>query len=215
MPPLLDEVGLFYCAAVWGSTFYLVKGTLSSVSWDVLVAYRFLLSAALLLPWVLRRSREAEWMKEAFFLALLLAVLYLSQTAGLKYTSAANSGFITGLFVVFVPAFMLLFHRKRPSSRQWACSALAFAGLWLLTGGIRGFNRGDALTLLAAMTYAGHLLATDRFVKAEADPVLLAFHQFWMTGVLALALAGASGSPLQVVTRQAAASRLMEKKQKA
>ena len=61
-------------------------------------------------------------------------------------------------------------------------------------------NRGDVLTVLAAAAYAAHLLVTDKYVKAEADLILLAFHQFWMTGLLALLIVGGLGLPLRVKT---------------
>ena len=54
--------------------------------------------------------------------------------------------------------------------------------------------------MISAATYAGHLLVTDVYVKADADPVLLAFHQFWMTGVVCTALAAARGSPMTVAS---------------
>lgn len=198
------EIGLVYCAAVWGAAFYLVKAALAGVDAEALVAYRFLLSAALILPWVLRKKNIFAPWRQAAGLAALLVILYLSQTLGLQYTSASNSGFITGLFVLFVPIFLFLFFRKSPQPWQWAAAVLAAAGLWRLTGGVTEFNKGDSWTLLAAMTYAGHLLATDHCVKAEGDLALLAFHQFWMTGLAALALGVATGRPLTVKTPAAA-----------
>ena len=45
---------------------------------------------------------------------------------------------------------------------------MALAGLWLLTGGVRSANFGDAITLVAAATYAAHLLATDRYMDASS-----------------------------------------------
>lgn len=194
----LAEAGLVYCALVWGSTFYLVKDALSGVDPVALVAWRFLLSAALLLPLVWTRRKKPQLLKESAVLAALLAALYLSQTVGLAHTSAANSGFITGLFVVFVPLFCLIFFASPPTKAQWAATAVALGGLWLLTGGAGAFNKGDALTLVSAMTYAGHLLATDRYVRGDADTVLLSFHQFWMTGAAALLWAAAGGRPLAV-----------------
>jgi len=125
-------------------------------------------------------------------------LLYVSQTAGLRWTTASNSGFITGLFIFFVPLFLLFSGNEKPNRGQWAAVALALCGLWTLTGGIGSVNRGDVLTLLAAMTYAGHLLATDRFVRGDADTVLLAFHQFWFCGLASLLLCGAMGSPMSV-----------------
>ncbi len=200
----MPEAGLLFCAAVWGATFYLVKDALSGVHPVAMVAYRFLAAAACALPWVLRRRSLSPLLRESAVLASLLAVLYAAQTAGLQFTTASNSGFITGLFVVFVPLFLLTVLGTPPHPLQWAAVIIAVAGLWLLTGGARQFNRGDALTILSAMTYAAHLLATDRVVRREADPVLLAFHQFWMTGAACLLWCAAAGWPLRITTPQAA-----------
>lgn len=195
---LWSDIGLFYCAAIWGSTFIVTKGALDAVDPVVMVAIRFLVSAALLLPWVLKRADKARHMKEGFVLSLFLAALYLTQTTGLLYTSASNSGFITGLFIIFIPVFMFLFRKEKPTRLQGVSTALALAGMWLLTGGVSGFNLGDALTLAAAAAYSAHLIVTDKYVKAEADTVLLAFHQFWMVAGVSLLLALLRGSSLQV-----------------
>lgn len=197
---LWSDLGLFYCAAIWGSTFIVTKGALDAVDPVVMVAIRFVISAGLLLPWVLKRRDRGRHMKEGFYLSLLLATLYLTQTTGLLYTSASNSGFITGLFIIFIPVFMFLFRREKPARLQWISSALAVAGLWLLTGGPSGFNLGDALTLAAAAAYSAHLIVTDKYVKAEADTVLLAFHQFWMVSALSFAVAVFKGASLAVAS---------------
>ncbi len=185
MSPFWADLGLFYCAAVWGATFFMVKDALAGVDPIAMVAHRFFLSAVLLAPWALTRPSRFRHLKESFLLAVLLFLLYVSQTVGLSYTTASNSGFITGLFVIFVPLFLLGFFGKPPTPVQWGSSGLALVGLWLLTGGIRSANFGDAITLIAAAAYAGHLLATDKFVRADADALVLAFHQFWMTAALA------------------------------
>ena len=195
---LWSDIGLFYCAAIWGSTFIVTKGALDSVDPVVMVGIRFIISAALLLPWVLKRRDKTLHMREGFYLSLFLATLYITQTVGLVYTSASNSGFITGLFIIFIPVFMYLFRRQKPTRLQGASAALAIAGMWLLTGGVSGFNVGDALTLVAAAAYSAHLIFTDKYVKAEADPVLLVFHQFWMVAAVSFALALLRGSSLAV-----------------
>jgi len=202
--PAWADAGLVYCAAVWGATFYMVKDALGGVDAVAMVAHRFLLSALLLAPWALVRPSRWRHLKESAFLAVLLFLLYATQTVGLNYTSASNSGFITGLFVIFVPIFLLLFFRKPPTVVQWVSSVLALMGLWMLTGGIDSVNFGDVITVVAAATYAGHLLATDKFVRADADAVVLAFHQFWMTGAMALAYCLLAGRPLAVQGDKAA-----------
>lgn len=180
----MSYLGLVYCAAIWGATFFMVKDALASVDPVAMVAHRFLIAALLLLPWALRRRLKALlW--EGFVLSLILAALYISQTVGLGHTTASNCAFITGLFVVFVPLYMLVLYRKPLAATQWLAVTVAVGGLWLLTGGLSGVNRGDALSLIAAATYAGHLLFTDRCVRSDADVVLLAFHQFWMTAAMA------------------------------
>jgi drug/metabolite transporter (DMT)-like permease len=202
--PFWADLGLVYCAAVWGATFFMVKDALAGVDPVALVAHRFLLSALLLSPWALTRPTRFKHLKESFILAVLLFLLYVSQTIGLAYTTASNSGFITGLFVIFVPLFLLAFFGKPPTAVQWGSSLLALGGLWLLTGGIRSANFGDAITLISAATYAGHLLATDKYVRADADSLILAFHQFWMTGILAALAALATGRRFSVGSPRAA-----------
>ncbi|OGS39771.1 MAG: hypothetical protein A2506_01335 [Elusimicrobia bacterium RIFOXYD12_FULL_66_9] len=198
MSPFWADLGLVYCSAVWGATFFMVKDALAGVDPVAMVAIRFLLSALLLAPWALSRPARAKHLKESALLAVLLFLLYVTQTVGLGYTSASNSGFITGLFVLFVPVFLFVFLGRSPTKVQWVSTGLALAGLWLLTGGIRTANFGDLITLVAAATYAGHLLATDRYVRADADLVVLAFHQFWMTGLMASAATLAMGRSFAV-----------------
>ena len=61
------EIGLVYCAVIWGSTFYLVKGAVESIDPFSLVAFRFLLSAACLIPAFLAKRNKASGLKEAAF----------------------------------------------------------------------------------------------------------------------------------------------------
>ncbi|MEK7382999.1 MAG: DMT family transporter, partial [Elusimicrobiota bacterium] len=146
------ELGLVYCAAVWGATFFMVKDALSGADPIAFVAIRFLLSALLLAPWALSRPSRARHLRESAILSVMLFLLYVTQTVGLGYTSASNSGFITGLFVLFVPLFLFVFLGQSPTRVQRVSTALALAGLWLLTGGIRSANFGDLITLVAAAT---------------------------------------------------------------
>jgi len=204
----LWQAALLCCAAVWGATFYLIKDALHGVHPVALVGYRFGLSALFLAPAALLRRREAGegggLLKDGAVLAGLLLILYVTQTAGLAWTTASNSGFITGLFVVFVPALLYAARRQVPTPSQRAAVLLAVSGLWLLTGGPRGVNRGDAITLASAFAYAAHLLYTDRCVRAGRDLALLAFHQFWMTGAASLSIAAAMGYPLGVADSKTA-----------
>jgi drug/metabolite transporter (DMT)-like permease len=186
---ILADTGLFYAAAIWGATFFIVKDALSGIDPVVMVSYRFLLAGLIMLAIVLATGRSPlKNFKQGAVLAGILTPLYLSQTIGLKYTTASNSGFITGLFVIFVPIFMrLLFHRK-PSVMEWLATVVALSGLWFLTGGLTEINPGDLLTLAAAVTYALHVLYADKFLKANVDPLVISCQQFLLVGLLSLVL---------------------------
>ena len=60
MFPTWAELGLVYCAAVWGATFYMVKDALAGVDPVAMVAHRFLLASLLLAPWALVREARGK-----------------------------------------------------------------------------------------------------------------------------------------------------------
>jgi drug/metabolite transporter (DMT)-like permease len=183
----LAHLGLFYSAAIWGSTFFVVKSLLDDVDPVVLVGYRFLMAGLLLLLFLLaKRKSVLKGLGRAVWLGFLLWMLYIPQTIGLKYTTAANSGFITGLFVAFVPLFLRTIFRRKPSLMEVIASGISLVGLWVLTGGLVDINIGDMLTLIAAMTYALHVLYSDRYMKAGIDPVTICCQQFLVVGILSI-----------------------------
>lgn len=184
---LLWEISLVYCSFIWGSTFFLTKLALQDIQPATLVAYRFLLAGALILPvgLIMRKPLLAN-IKDGALLGFILWILYFSQTVGLKYTSASNSGFITGLFVLFVPLFGWILWKRIPRIQQVFAVLMALAGLWFLTGGIDGINTGDLITLFSASTYALHVLLTDRAVRKGVDILSISLQQFFIVGILSL-----------------------------
>lgn len=192
------EVALIYASIVWGSSFFIVKDVLTSVHPVLLIAYRFTL-AAIPLGFLLIYFKKPLWkdIKYGIWLGFLVWASILTQTLGLQYTSATNSGFITGLFVVIVP-FLYFFTRKRaPTFLQQLAILLSVIGLWMLTGGIGELNRGDLLTLLCAFVSAMHILAMDRASK-RCDPLALCFQQFVVIGVASLVTAFCLQLPLTI-----------------
>jgi len=181
------DLGLFYAAAVWGATFFMVKGALADVDPIVMVGYRFTLAGLILLGYLqIKKQSIFEGLGKAMILGLLLWFLYVPQTIGLKYTTASNSGFITGLFVAFIPVFLRTIFKRKPTLMEVLASAVSVVGLWVLTGGMSDINIGDILTLAAAMTYALHVLYADKYLKAGMNPLVLACQQFLIVGLLSL-----------------------------
>ena len=196
---LLADLGLFYAAVIWGATFVVVQWALTGVDAVTMVGYRFLIAGGLLLVYLAYRRRPlvVGWPK-ALWLACILWSLYASQTIGLNYTTASNSGFITGLFVVFVPIFLITIFKRRPTVWEIIATLISLGGLWTLTGGLKQINTGDALTLISAMTYALHLLYSDKYMKAGADPLLISCQQFLLVGGFSLAFGWVTGRSFAV-----------------
>jgi len=179
------DAGLIYAAAIWGATFYMVKNAVESIDPIALVGYRFFIAALILGAGLLVAKKKIfENFKAGAVLGLLLWFLYIPQTLGLKYTSAANSGFITGTFIMFVPILVFFFHKKMPSINRLFSILLVIAGLWILTGGMSSINIGDILTLFCAVGYATHLFVSDIYMKKGLNPYIVTFQQFLVTGIL-------------------------------
>lgn len=181
------DLGLFYAAAIWGSTFFIVKDALTDIDPVTMVGYRFTLAGLILLVylWISKRP-VLMWLGQASYLGVILWLLYIPQTIGLKFTTASNSGFITGLFVLFVPIFIKLVLKKNPARLDVIASVVSLGGLWVLTGGLKDINTGDMLTLITAMTYALHVIYSDKYMKAGLDPYTVSCQQFLMVGLLSL-----------------------------
>jgi len=198
LKPLFGDFGLIYCAIIWGSTFFIMKDALNSINPFALVAYRFIFAALLLgIIAIYLKKPLFKNFRQGASLGVLLTILYLSQVIGLQFTTASNSGFITGLFIIFVPLFGLLLFHNTPTKKRIVAIVLSIIGLWLLTGGMTQMNLGDVLTLAAAVTYGLHILFTGKFVK-KIDAYTLTFQQFLVVGVLALVLAIIFNQPLTV-----------------
>jgi drug/metabolite transporter (DMT)-like permease len=190
------ELGLVGIAAVWGVTFVMVQDAIALLPTMAFLAYRFL-PAALLVALVfrrqLRRLSPAGWMA-GLAMGVFLTSGYVFQTLGLEETTASNTGFITGLFVVITPLLGALLLAERVTPLAWTAALVAAFGLYLLSGTGGELNvRGDGLVLLAAVSFAAHILATSRGV-AEHDVGALLAVQLGLCGLVCLLIAGAAGS---------------------
>jgi drug/metabolite transporter (DMT)-like permease len=164
---LLAALLLLSVTAVWGSTFFLIKDLLDRVPTLDFLAVRFSIAAVLLMvvaPHALGRlSKVAR--RHALVLGGLYGVAQILQTAGLAHTPASVSGFITGMYVVATPLFAALILRARITAMTWAAVGLATAGLGVLT--LEGFSvgYGEAITLVAALIYALHIVGLGAWSK--------------------------------------------------
>ncbi len=98
--------------------------------------------------------------------------------------SEARAGFLTALYVLFVPMFSV-FVGKRAGWKLWCAVGVALVGFYFLclSGGISGIYLGDLLVLASAVAFAFHILSVDRF-GSSIDGIRLSMVQFAVVGVL-------------------------------
>jgi drug/metabolite transporter (DMT)-like permease len=191
---LLATAALLGITACWGSTFFLIHDLLDRIPTLDFLAVRFSIAGVLLLAVapraVLRLSPAAR--RQAAVLGGLYGVAQILQTAGLAHTPASVSGFITGMYVVATPLFAAVLLRNRITPATWLAVALAAAGLAVLT--LQGFSvgYGEAITLVAAMLYALHIVGLGAWSSAR-DALGMSILQVVMVAVICLVASAPHG----------------------
>jgi drug/metabolite transporter (DMT)-like permease len=195
MKKYIGEGALILTTIIWGGAFPAVKIALPFTSPMMFLSLRFSLALLLLLPFVkiIFSSAEKNIWKGEMLIGFLYFLGYAFQTAGLQYTTATKSGFITGTFVIFTPIFQLIIEKRKPSKQSLIGIASVIIGLLFLssTGTSilevfeeigSNFNFGDLLTLICAIFYSLYIVYLDIYSKKlEVMPLV-----FFQIGVTAL-----------------------------
>lgn len=187
-------LALVAVTAVWGSTFPLSKDLLTRVPVADYLALRFLVAAAVIglaRPGALRRIDRPVLLTGAG-LGLCYAVGQGLQFVGLLSTPATVSAFVVSMYVVATPLLAALLLRARPRRSTLLATALATAGVGVMS--LRGWTvgPGEALTLGAAALYALHILGLSRWSTGRTA-YQLTFVQLLTMGLGFLAWAAHDG----------------------
>lgn len=169
------ELALIGITVIWGLTFTFTKKSLEDLEPFVFLSWRFILAFAVMLPLCARRFHKLNrpTLRAGILLGCLLIASYSFQTFGLRYTTAGNAGFITGLFIVFTPVLAWVFLGQKQQPKAILAVFVALAGLGFLS--IKPnltVNVGDALVLVCAFTYSVHIIFLDGFTKKYDLPLL-------------------------------------------
>ncbi len=163
----MADLALLLLTLLWGTTFSLVKDVLRDASVGVFLALRFGVAAgAIGAIWAMRRHRlGAGFLRHGALLGLAMLAGFWLQTLGLRYTTPARSGFITGLSVLIVPFVARFALGRRVRLASWGGVALAVAGLLVLTRPFGGaatpeVRLGDLLPLGCALAFAFQIIFT-------------------------------------------------------
>ncbi|WP_319541273.1 DMT family transporter [uncultured Pseudodesulfovibrio sp.] len=202
------DILLFVTAAIWGLAFVAQCVGMEHVGPLTFNGIRFALGALALLPLILyleksRPDTQAKTDTKTMVIGggILGLVLFcgasLQQvglagpqlaTFGLEASTAGKAGFITGLYVVFVPIFGL-FLLQKTGWGTWIGAAMAVVGMYLLsvTSGL-SISFGDLLILIGAVFWAAHVLIIGKLSPGlnAVDAIKLSTVQFAACAVLSL-----------------------------
>jgi drug/metabolite transporter (DMT)-like permease len=175
---------LILAAIIWGFGFVAQKDGANYLGPYAFNGIRFLLGAIFVFIIAsikdfgfIKKIKKKELIKGAALGFVLFLGISFQQT-GLMYTTASNGGFITGLYVIMVPALGFLMWRKKTGIWSIFGSILATIGLYFLSfDSDHQTGYGDILILVSTFFWAYHVLLISKFVT-KIDPVKIAFIQF-------------------------------------
>jgi len=158
----LLAVGFF-----WAAAFILMKDAIQQQPYMDFLATRFTVAAlamAILRPRVALGFKPGD-LRFGALIGIVLAFGYITQTIGLDLTTAATSGFLTGLYVVLTPLIAWLVLKQRIATQVAIGTSLALVGLGIFSGAAIDveFQAGQIWLVVCAVFYAVHILLLGHF----------------------------------------------------
>lgn len=203
MKRLHADLLLLLAALIWGFAFVAQKDALLYIGPLTFVASRFFLSFLVTLPLALRERRRQRvaprrtmllrW--PLLYLCAVFAAGVILQQWGLATTTATNAGFLTALYVLFVPVICFVFLKQTLPMIALPAALLCVLGAYMLSGGGQAFGSGDVLVILCAVFFALHVVLAGRILARFKMPFQISCVQYGAVAVLAMAGAFAFETP--------------------
>jgi len=189
-------ISLLIVAAAWGGAFVWMKDAITREPYFNFLALRFTIAALLMFaarPKLVAHLNR-KFVMRGVILGVALGLGYVTQTIGLEQSTAAITGFFTGLYVVLTPVLGWLLLRERIGSKVLLGVILATIGLGLITVSGLGFDIGTISLLACALLFALHIVGLGRW-SPGADTYALTVVQ--LSTVAVVCWIGALGDGFQ------------------
>lgn len=158
--PLIATPALISVAVIWGAAFVLMKPAIEKQPIFDFLASRFTIATLVMIlirPSVIKKLTP-DMLKVGVPVGVLLGGGYITQTIALQETTAAITGFLTGLYVVLTPIFAWLAVKQKIARKVWAGVALATAGLALISINGVSIEVGQIWGIICAALFAAHIV---------------------------------------------------------
>ena len=174
-PQILSVLSLVLTTIIWGGGFVITKNAVGRITPVYLMAVRFTVAGAglfLIFFNKIKTIKKTDVLPGAA-LGFWLAVSFITQTYGIKFTTASNNAFITTFYVVAVPFLNLLLNRVKIKGAHMIAALTSLAGVALLSvDETFRVNSGDALTFVCSVCYAVHIVYLGRYTEKH-DAIIL------------------------------------------
>ena len=182
-------LGLLATTAVWGGAFLVMKDSLVRQDVYSFLASRFILAAAFMFMYKPKSltGLDRKFVKRAVLIGLLLCSGFIFQTFGLTQTTVSNTGFITGLYLVFTPLISWLLLKREIFKVQWLAVLVATIGLYFISFNGISVGIGEILVLISALLFAGQIVALGEWSDGE-NTYALTLIQILVSAVIFFAL---------------------------
>lgn len=185
------ELLIVVAALIWGVAFYFQKTAMLHIGPLLFLGLRGAVAACVLIPFaVFEQRRSGQPLSGVLPVACVGGVVFFlaafTQQAGIVTASVTNTGFLTALYVVVTPFLFWVYKKQRPSAITWLSAALAFVGVWALSGGSLGLlSSGDLLVAGSSLFWATLLITTGEASK-WARPLTYTCVQFLIVAILGI-----------------------------
>jgi drug/metabolite transporter (DMT)-like permease len=166
--------GLLATAAIWGGSFVVMKDALEKQDVYSFLATRFLIAALIMFA---VRPKVFSGLSRKFVVRSIIAGCFLVggytfQTFGLTLTTVSNTGFITGLYLVFAPLISWLVLKRKFYKAHGIAVFFAALGLYLIAyDGIK-IGLGEILVLISALLWGGHIVILSEWSDGKNNYAL-------------------------------------------
>jgi len=190
---LRADLILLLTAFIWGLAFVYQRTGMDHIGPITFTFGRFLIGALAILPlwYVMEKPKQIfannAINKKAALLGLVLTAGMLLQQWGMVYTTAGRAGFLTGVYIIFVPIIGIFF-RNKTQWPTWVGVSMAMVGLFFL-GQVESDElfTGDILILLGSILFALHMIFTGKLAN-QTSPFRLIFIQFVVATIISFIL---------------------------
>jgi len=178
-------IAMISIAAVWGSSFVVMKDSLERQNVFSFLSSRFILAALLMFLYKPRvfHGLTRKFVTRGIIAGILLGSGYIFQTYGLTKTTVSNTGFITGLYIVFTPLISLIILKRHVLKIQWLAVIIATIGLFFISYNGITIGFGEILVLISAFIYGAHFVALGEWSDGK-NTYALTFIQVVTVAVL-------------------------------